>query len=201
MHPLTLSADAQLLVQYGYLAMFIAMLVEGPVVTAAGAFAAALGYMDVWIVLLLSILGNLIPDVIYYCVGYWGRQKLIDKYGHYFHISKELIEKTEELAKKHAWKALSLIKLTSILATPGLIIVGSVRMPIKKYAWICLAITAPTSLFFLVIGYYFGSLYDKIASYLDYGGYAVVGILVLFAVIYFLWKKFSAKVVERIEKK
>ncbi|MDP2598723.1 MAG: DedA family protein [Candidatus Liptonbacteria bacterium] len=198
MDPSVFSSDVQVLIQYGYLAMFLAMLVEGPIITAAGAFAAALGYMDIWIVLLLSILGNLIPDVIYYAIGYWGRHRLIDRYGHYFHIKKELIAKIEELAKKHAWKALSLIKLTSVLATPGLIIIGSMRMPIRKYAWICIAITAPSSLFFFIVGYYFGAAYDRISQYFEYGGYTLAGAIILIVLIGFLWKKFSVKVAEEI---
>ncbi len=186
---------------HGYSIMFVAMLIEGPAITAAGAFVAALGYFDVWIVLFLSILGNLVPDVIYYAIGYWGRKQLIDKYGHYFRITKERVAFIEQLAKNHAWKALTVIKLTSVLATPGLIIVGSARMPIKKYAWICLAITAPSSLFFLVVGYYFGALYGTISIYFEKVEYLALAAILIFALIYFAWKKFNKKVTERIEKR
>jgi membrane protein DedA with SNARE-associated domain len=185
--------------QHGYWLMFIAMLVEGPAITAAGAFVAALGYFNVWIVLALSVLGNIVPDVIYYALGYWGRQKILDTYGHYFRVTKERLLRLEDLAKDHAWKALAIIKLFPLIATPGLIAVGSMRMPIKKYAWICLVITVPSSLFFLVIGYYFGALYDTIIKYVDYGGYAIIAIIVIFALTSFGWKKFSKRIAEKIE--
>jgi len=197
MHPQTLSPAAQTLIGYGYWAMFLLMLVEGPVVTAAGAFAAALGVFDIWIVLLLSILGNLIPDAIYYAIGYWGRQQLIDKYGHYFKLTKERVAQLEELAKNHTWKALTLIKLTPVLATPGLIIAGATRLPVKKYAWISLAIAAPTSLFFLIVGYYFGAAYGTISRYFDYGGYILIALIPAFIVVYLIWKKFAEKIAER----
>ncbi len=179
--------------------MFLAMLIEGPIVTAAGAFAAALGYFNIWIVLLLSIIGNLLPDVIYYAIGYWGREQLVDKYGHYFKLTKERIGQLEDLARNHAWKALSLIKLTSVLATPGLIIVGVTRMNIKKYTWICLAITAPSSLFFLVIGYYFGGLYAIIARDIRYATYFAIVAIPVFILLYHYWDTFFKRLVDKLK--
>ena len=196
-HGETIQVAAQWAISNGYWIMFLAMLVEGPIITAAGAFAAALGAFNIWIVLLLSIVGNLVPDVIYYAIGYWGRQELIDKYGHYFRLSKERITQIEDMAKNHAWKALSLIKLTSVLATPGLIIVGAVRMPIKKYTWICLAITLPSSLFFLVIGYYFGGLYATIARDIHYAEYFALVAIPVFIVLFIFWGKISRWIVEK----
>ncbi|OGZ00121.1 MAG: hypothetical protein A2945_00315 [Candidatus Liptonbacteria bacterium RIFCSPLOWO2_01_FULL_52_25] len=192
---------AQWTLQHGYWLMFLAMLIEGPAVTAVGAFVAALGYFNIWIVLTLSILGNLVPDAIYYAIGYWGRQKILDKYGHYAHVTKERLLWLEELSKNHAWKALAIIKLTSVLATPGLIAVGSVRMPIKKYAWICLVITAPTSLFFLILGYYFGAFYDTLSGYFKGAEYFAAAAAPTFIILYFVWKKLRKKIVAGIEKK
>lgn len=191
---------AQWTLTHGYWLMFLAMLIEGPAVTAVGAFVAALGFFNVWIVLGLSILGNLVPDVIYYAIGYWSRGKILDKYGHYAHVTKERLLWLEELAKNHAWKALAIIKLTSVLATPGLIAVGSVRMPIRKYTIICLVITAPTSLFFLILGYYFGALYEKISGYFMRAEYFAAAAIPIFVILYFAWKKLRKKVVEKVEK-
>src|SRR5437868_9392115 len=84
-------------VSNGYVLLFIGMLVEGPVVTAAAAFAAALGFLDIWLVLLFSIIGNLFPDVIYYLIGYWGRERFVDKYGHYFQLTKDRVAKLEKM--------------------------------------------------------------------------------------------------------
>lgn len=56
-----------------YLAMFVAMLIEGPTITTVGAFLARVGYFTVSMVFLISILGNFIPDVGYYALGRWGR--------------------------------------------------------------------------------------------------------------------------------
>ena len=124
----------------------------------AAAFAAALGYLNVWIVLILSVLANLIPDAICYAIGYWGRQKFIDRYGHYIGITPEKILIVEKLLSEHSKKALFAIKLIPLLATPGLIVAGITKMDIKKYAFWCTVITIPSSLLYLILGYYFGGI-------------------------------------------
>lgn len=178
-------------VSNGYALLFLGMLIEGPVVTAAAAFAAALGLLDVWAVFFISILGNLIPDIIYYTLGYWGREKLINKYGHYFGFTKEKAAKTEKMIEHHAGKSLIAIKLVPFLATPGLILAGASRMGLKKYILWSIVITVPSSLLYLIVGYYSGAAYSRFLHYLNIGGYIIAGGIVLFILIGYLEKKFG----------
>lgn len=193
----TLAQAAQWVISHGYGLMFIAMLIEGPAVTAAGAFAAALGYFNLWIVFAISVLGNLIPDVIYYALGFWGRKKFIDRYGHYFGIAPERTAFIEKLIHQNVGKALAFIKIFPLIATPGLIIAGASRVNLEKYIWWSLVITIPSSGFFLIVGYYFGAAYEKIVNYLNYGGYLVLGIIVIFGIISYFYKKLSKKLAEK----
>lgn len=176
------------------------MLIEGPFVTAAGAFAAALGYFRVLYVLLLSILGNLIPDVVYYAIGFWGRAKVVNRFGKYLGATEERLLPAENMLAKHTGKALAAIKLIPLLATPGLIAAGAARIPLRKYIWWCVIITLPSSLVYLVLGYYFGFAYDAIERYLNIGGYAVVAIIAVFVLASYFGKKISKKIGERLEK-
>ncbi len=194
-----LNQAAQLVLSHGYFLMFLAMLIEGPVVTAAGAFAAALGYFNLWFVFLLSVLGNLIPDIIYYALGFWGSNRLVKRYGHYFGLSPEKISRLKGLIERHAGKSLAIIKLTPLLATPGLIVAGATRMDVKKYTWWSLIITAPSSLFFLVVGYYFGAAYEKIVHYVNYGGYVIIFALAIFVALSYLHKKYTRNIAGKID--
>jgi membrane protein DedA with SNARE-associated domain len=172
--------------------LFVVMLIEGPVVTAAAAFAAALHYLNIWIVLALSIFANFIPDVVYYAIGYWGREKLINTYGHYFGITPERVALTEKLAKQHFGKSMFAIKMIPLLATPGLIIIGAARMDIKRYALWSILIIVPSSLFYLILGYYFGAAYATIQHYLNLGGYVIAAaVVIVIAITYFQRKYFS----------
>lgn len=196
----TLQVAAQWVIQNGYLLMFAVMLVEGPVITAAGAFVAALGFFNIWIVLILSLLGNLIPDILYYAMGFWGREQFLDKYGHYFGLDKDKIKYLEGMIEKHAVKSLVVIKLVPLLATPGLIVAGLTKMDIRKYIKWSLIITIPSSLFYLIVGYYFGAAYDNIARYLRIGGYLILIFILVFAVIIYFERKFSGRLAEEMEK-
>ena len=194
-------STVQWVLQHGYPLLFIVMLIEGPVVTAAGAFVAALHYMNVWIVLLLSILANLIPDLVYYAIGYWGRETFINKYGHYLGVTPERIASTEKLAEQHSGKSLFMIKMIPLLATPGLILVGATKMDIKKYAFWSIAITVPTSLLYLIIGYYFGAAYNTIEHYLNLGIYAAVAAAVVIVMVAYLQRKYFSGLGKKIEEK
>jgi membrane protein DedA with SNARE-associated domain len=185
-------ATVQWVLQHGYPLLFLVMLIEGPVITAAGAFAAALHYMNVWIVLLISILANLIPDLVYYAIGYWGRESFISKYGHYIGVTPERIANTEKLAEAHSGKSLFIIKMVPLLATPGLILVGATKMDIKKYAFWSLVITIPTSLLYLIIGYYFGAAYNTIDHYLNLGIYVVIAAIAIVVLLTYLQRKYAS---------
>ena len=185
------------MLQHGYPLLFIVMLIEGPVVTAAAAFAAALHYMNIWVVLALSILANFIPDLVYYAIGYWGRERFLNTYGHYIGITPERIAATEKLATTHSGKSLFMIKMVPLLATPGLILVGATKMDIKKYAFWSIVIIIPSSLLYLIIGYYFGAAYNTIEHYLNLGIYvAIAAAVIVIAIAYFQRRYFS-----RLEKK
>jgi membrane protein DedA with SNARE-associated domain len=189
----------QWVLQHGYSLLFIVMLIEGPVVTAAAAFAAALHYMNVWIVLLLSILANFIPDLVYYAIGYWGRERFLDKYGHYFGITPERIASTGKLAEQHSGKSLFMIKMVPFLATPGLILVGATKMDIKKYAFWSIVIVIPSSLLYLVIGYYFGAAYNTIEHYLNLGIYVGIAAAVIVIALAYFQRKYFSQLEKKIE--
>jgi len=184
----------------GYFFVFLAMCLEGSIVTAAAAFACALGIFEPWAIFVLAFLGDVIPDAIYYGMGYLGRATLVNKFGHLFGLTDERIEKIEKLAVEHAGKTLVAIKLTPMAPLPGLMAVGAVRMPFIKYILIIIGYTLPKVLFFMVIGYYFGQMYGTITKYIEDGGIIIASITVIAFIIYFIYNRLSGKIADRVEK-
>lgn len=183
----------------GYVVMFLAMLVEGPIITAAAAFGAALGYFNIWIVLLLSILGDLVADLIYYAIGYFSRVTVIEKFGHRFGLSRERMKKLEKLLHTHPVKTLLFIKLAPVLPTPGLMIVGTMRMPLGKYTTLSSLIILPKVLLFIALGYYFGSAYDAIAHYAQIGEYFIIVAIAAVVGVYWAYQKGSTMISQRLQ--
>jgi len=183
----------------GYFLMFIAMLVEGPIITAAAAFGAALGYFNIWVVFMLSILGDLVADLLYYAIGHFTRLTVIEKFGHRFGLSTARMKKLEHVLHTHPIKTLLFIKLAPVLPTPGLMIVGAVRMPIAKYVMLSLLITLPKTLLFMALGYYFGAAYDAIAHYAQAGEYFIIAAIAVIVAVYWGYQKGSAAISLRLK--
>jgi len=67
--PATISTMLAHIPDQGYIIMLIAMTFEGPIVTTLAAFGASLGLFSIFIVFLLSVLGDIIADSFLFYVG------------------------------------------------------------------------------------------------------------------------------------
>jgi membrane protein DedA with SNARE-associated domain len=196
----TFSGSFQWVIEHGYILMFFAMLIEGPIVTVAAAFAAALGYFDVFIVFVISFLGDIVADVIYYFIGYFSRLAVIEKFGKFFGLTEKRMRRIEALLNGHSVKTLIALKLTPVLPTPGLMLVGATKMPIKRFVKICSIIIFPRTIFLVIMGYYFGAAYEMLAKQFEKNYYILVAIIAAIAVIYYLFSKLLAYLGRRVEK-
>ena len=201
MNPSLFSLAFEWVLVHGYLMIFLAMIIGGPIFISAAAFAAALGYFNVFIVFFLSLIGELGVDILFYSIGYLGRLGVVEKYGRFFGLSPERIVKLENLLHEHVWKTLITIKLSPFLPAPGFIVVGASKMRFKKFFLIILSIGLPKSLFFTLIGFYFGKAYDLLARYFNYGQYLIIVVIVLFIGINYLIRRFSKNVEKTEDKK
>ncbi len=183
----------------GYLLLFAAMVIEGPVVTAAAAFAAALGFFNIYIIFVLSILGDLAGDFAYYAIGYFGRVAFVERYGHRIGLTTQRLERMEHLIKTHPKKTLAAIKLAPILPAPGLMMIGAVKMPFGRYTAMTILVTLPKSLLFMLLGFYFGRAYDRIAASLQSGAYFIVVGLALVLAAFYAYQKLAARLSVRLE--
>jgi membrane-associated protein len=194
------SSTVNWVLAHGYWIIFLGMLVEGPIVTAAAGMAAALGYFNAYEIFLLALAGDIVPDVLYYAIGYWGRLSLVEKFGHKVGLTNERMERMAHLLHTHPWKTLLAIKLTPIVPTTGLMIVGVTKMPLKKYIFISSLIILPKTIMFELIGYFFGRQYDVWEHYVSNASYLVVIGIGLIVLISFLWNKYMAGLATKVEK-
>lgn len=178
---------------HSYLIIFILMIVEGPIVTATAAFAASLGYLDIYYIFFISFFGNFIPDSILYAVGRLGRRKSVESLAHKVGLNQRRIQLVEDNLRKHAGKALTFGKISPFLPVATLVLAGFVRMPYGKFARIDAAINAVTTIVFIIIGYFFGINIKILLDYLNLGAYVLFLIIPLIALIYLLTKWISAK--------
>ncbi len=180
--------------QHGYFLMLIAMIIEGPIITAAASFAVAFGTFSLPVIFLLSILGDLIGDVIFYAIGYFGRIHLIERIAPRLGLSLKKIHVLEDHLHNHAGKTMAAIKLNPITPLPGLMLVGALRMSLRRYIIITLLIIIPKTILFMILGYYFGEFYDTFANKLGNAPVAIGIIAILGVVIFILFRKYSVRI-------
>jgi len=181
-----------------YLLIFLVMVVEGPTITTAAAFASSLGYLDVMTIFLLSILGDLVGDGIHFALGRGARAAFIEKYGHFVGLDGTAIKKLEEQLKRHLGKTMVVVKMTPV-AGVGLLLAGALRVPWKRFALLSLAITLPRAIFFTALGYLFGWAVNTTLTYLAWGEYSLLALLVFLVVLFFVFKKTTKKARARLD--
>ncbi len=170
-----------------YWFLFLLMLIEGPMVTTVAAFAASWGYFNPVVVFLLAIVGDMVPDALYYFIGYLAHFTIFKKFGHPFRLKPERQEKLEKFLKSHAVQTIIAIKLTPFLPTPGFIFLGSKRLHFGKFMLTCFWVTFIRDLIFILIGFYLGRLIN-INFYFKYAQWVAPGLLVIFIGLYFLYR-------------
>ena len=188
----------QWVISHGYFLFFIVAFFEGPLITAAAGVAAALGYYSFPLIIIISVLGDLTADLVYYTIGYWGRRTLIIRYGSYVGLTKERMKSLERLLHRHAGKALVIIKLSPVIPVPGLIMVGSARVPIRKFIRASLLITLPKSLLFGSMGFFAGKTYERLGGIISNSMSLITFIVVVIFVTYFIYKKISARIAQEM---
>lgn len=200
MHSQNLNTIIQFLMSHSYLFLFLFSCIEGSMVSTAAGVLARLGYFNIFIVLIISILGDLIPDIIYYYIG---------KNGHNFFKKKKIIGDNnsrfknlinlKELSEKHPIKSLVFVKFSPFIGHFGLIAIGSFKPDVKKYIKNVFVISIFKSLFFVFLGYLSGSAYVYIVKLINSVEKGVLIAIVIVVIGFILYKIFMKKELKDIE--
>ena len=143
------------LLQYKYVVLFLSIIIEGPIVTMFAGLAVAGGIMNFWLAYAAILAGEVGGDVLYYALGYWGREKLLLKYKWLTRIFLPEVKKIERLFEKHPAKTLIISKITHVIGLPFLIAAGIARYNLARFSLYDFIATVPKSLALLAVGYFF----------------------------------------------
>ncbi len=132
--------------QYGYLAVFVGILLEnlgiplpGETITIVGGFLAGSGELDYWLVLAAAAMGAFIGGICGYFVGKYGGWKLILGVSKVFRLQEFQLEEIKAKFSDNAVKAVffgRFIAVIRIFASP---MAGVVEMPFGKFLAVNLA--------------------------------------------------------------
>jgi membrane protein DedA with SNARE-associated domain len=173
----------------GYFIIFIAMVIEGPLVTAAAASAASLGIFNVFVIFWLSFFGNLLGDIIYYYVGRIVRISVLKRFLNRHHTARSAIKKVAGKIHRNLWESMLITKITPITSL-GLLMMGASKVPFRKYVFWSSVIIFPLTLFYTGLGYFFGYAVKSVLNIFKIGEYAFFFILIGLVALFFVYRAF-----------
>lgn len=168
-----------LLITYKYIILFPIALIEGPMASVAAGFLAHQGYLNLAISYTIFILGDVLPDGLYYYSGKYGhKSKLFQK-----HRSK--VEQFKYIWDRHGILAIVISKFAYGISPPLLMSAGLANISPRKFFSLSLSISFFQFAVFMTLGYYFGNSYSVIQKYMKGGQIVITFIFILFFIIYY----------------
>ena len=174
---------------YGYFAMLPLMVIEGPIVTIIAAMLASLGAFAWPIVLVFSIVGDILGDVVLYGLGHRYGMGFVRHVGKYIGITESLVLRMESYFLKHGGKTIFAVKSTTGLCWAAFTAAGIVKMDFKKFLKYSFLGGVVWSGFLVGMGYFYGYLWREIKQYISWIGWAIAAAAIISFVIITLYKK------------
>lgn len=166
----------EIVLQSGYFILFgttifegiplLGMLVPGHVAIMAGGFVAKIGTLNLFYVILISLIGALLGDYIGYYIGRKYGMSFINRLRPYLFISDSHIDKANNLISKHTGKALIVGRFTPATRALMPFLVGASHIEQKKFWFFNIVGGFSWVVSSIMIGYIFGSAYHIVSGYI-----------------------------------
>ena len=174
------------LVEYKYLLLFLGSIFEGLNSMVLGGFLVSVGTVKLLPIFLIFTLGYVLNGYLWYAVGYFAGAKPIDKWVRKDKKGKKIMEKVEGYFHRYSGRAIVITKFTFSLTVATLIMAGSLKYNLKKFALYNFIGSIGWVAATLFIGYFFGQSYKFFLEYLKGLTYVIVFLGGAIALVYVL---------------
>lgn len=188
-----------LISNYGYLGMFIGMVLEAVIIVipselilATGGILAGRKIFSFWGAFLIGLLGSTFCAIVIYFMGYFGGKSFIKKYGKYFFMRESDIEKSDSWFQKYGLIAALIGRNFPIIRTLISLPIGIMRLSFIKFLIYTLIGSIPWTFVFVYVGYALGNNWIIINEYVSKLKLPIK-ILLFLLLISYLYKKISLK--------
>ena len=183
--------------QYGYFGMFLGMVLEAVIIIipseailATAGILASKKIFSFWNAFLVGLLGSIFCAIIIYFIGYYGGRKFVKKYGKYFFMKEEDIEKSDSWFNKYGLYAALIGRNFPIVRTLISLPIGIMRLSFPRFLIYTTIGSIPWTFVFVYVGYSLGSNWTIINEYVSRLKVPIRILLVLLVFTYF-YKKFK----------
>lgn len=160
---------------YGYLGMFLGMVLEAIIIIIPSelilATAGILVSKKIFTfsgAFLTGILGSVFCAIVIYFMGYFGGQPFVKKYGKYFFMKEEDIKKSDSWFNKYGMLSALIGRNIPIIRTLISLPIGIMRLSFSKFVIYTTLGSIPWTFLFIYLGFHLGNNWIEVNNYFDY---------------------------------
>lgn len=181
--------------QYGYLGMFLGMVLEAVIIVipseailATGGILASRKIFTLWGAFLIGLIGSVFCAIVIYFMGYFGGKPFIKKYGKYFFMKEEDLEKSDSWFNKYGLIGALIGRNFPIIRTLISLPIGIMRLSFLRFLIYTIIGSIPWTLVFVYVGYTLGNGWTVVNRYI--GRLKVpIRIVLFFLIIIYFYRK------------
>ena len=202
----TLDDILYLIEQYGYLIVFLGVLLEstgvplpGETILIAAGVMVQQGHLDLGDAVVFGILGAVTGDQIGYWVGRQGGRPFVLRWGRYAKITPERLERAERFFAHHGGKAVFLARFVAGLRVFGALIAGISRMHWRTFFFYNALGGIVWATAAVLVGYLFGGSLDLVERWAGRASLLLLGLLAVAAAFYLAYRWVATHQVRLVE--
>lgn len=188
---------------FGYLGMFLGMVLEAVIIVipseailATGGILASQGVFSFFGAFITGLLGSVFCAIVIYFMGYFGGRPFIRKFGKYFFMKEEDLEKSDSWFFKYGMFGALLGRNFPIIRTLISLPIGIMRMSFFKFLLFTIIGSIPWTFLFVWLGYTLGNGWIYVNAKITWLKIPIKILLVILVVLY-LYKKIKAFLIEK----
>ena len=196
-----------LISNYGYFGMFLGMVLEAVIIIipseailATGGILASKKIFSFFGAFLIGLLGSVFCAIVIYFMGYFGGKAFVKKYGKYFFMKEEELEKSDSWFNKYGLLAALIGRNFPIVRTLISLPIGIMRLSFFKFLIYTTIGSIPWTLAFVYFGYSLGNNLILINNYISKLKLPI-RILIAIFIINFIYKKILKKKIVHKQKR
>ena len=195
----------ELINQFGYIGMFLGMVLEAVIIIipselilATGGILASNGIFTFWGAFFTGLLGSVFCAIVIYFMGYFGGSAFSKKYGKYFFMKEDEVDKSNNWFDKYGLLASCIGRNFPIIRTLISLPVGVARLSFVKFLIYTTIGSIPWTFVFVYFGYALGNNWTILKEFTSRMK-VPIKILIFIFIISFFYKKIIKKFVKKTQ--
>ena len=192
-----------LIQNFGYFGMFLGMVLEAVIIVipseailATGGILASRGVFSFFGAFFIGLVGSVFCAIVIYFMGYFGGRPFIRKFGKYFFMKEEDIEKSDSWFLRYGMFGALIGRNFPIIRTLISLPIGIMRMSFFKFLIFTIIGSIPWTFLFVYLGYALGNSWIYVSAKISWLKLPIK-VLLGFIVIFYFYKKITKKLITR----